>query len=787
MDKRFTLFMLLAVGAWLLNIAIVAWINPPQPVVEVGAEQAADPQGDRAEVPAEGDADEDDADEDNVEDGDVADDEADAGGEDGAAEEGQPADAKNPERWLTLGSLNPASPYRMLVLLSSRGAAVDRIELNADFQDLEQDKQAGYLGPLATGDADGGGALVRVVGPGTPAALAGLQEGDVVRAVGGTAIATGAEFEALLAATVPEHALTLDIERGGQKQELTVALAHPPLKLVKREWHEDEQLLDPASLLLTLRKLGSEELSRGDAGELAGLNLRDGNWEVRTVDQQRGLVEFVWTLEKRGVEVVKRYRLAAVAAPGEEPPAAVDGVPPPPTVAYHLDLDVEIRNIGGKPIDVAYRLDGPTGLPTEGWWYGAKIGRDGVLFSSPIGTRDVAVLYAGEDNETTIIGCPHIADEDFLDETTTRDTPLTFMGVDAQYFAAIMLPQKAAPTDKWHVDSRAIRAGPMPEEKARRKLLNTSCRLDSVAVTLKPEEKLAHTYRLFGGPKKPSILAEYQLDSLVYYGWFGTVSNALLAVLHFFYGLVGNYGLAIVMLTVLVRGCMFPISRKQALGAQKMSELQPELKKINEKHKNSPQEKQKATQELFRKHNYNPFGGCLLVFLQLPIFMGLYRGLMIDPELRQAPLIPGLQWASNLAAPDMLFRWDHLIPFSFLTSETGFLGPYFNLLPVFTVALFLWQQKLFMPPPADEQQAMQQKMMKYMMVFMAVMFFKVASGLCIYFIASSLWGIAERKILPKMQHPAAAPVAAPPAAAPARAIGNGNGAANKRKKQPRKN
>ena len=777
MDKRFTLFMLLAVGAWLLNIAIVAWINPPQPqVADAGAEQAANAEGEQAEDAAATGED------------DAAEEEAGAAGEEAAVEEVDAAAEKpptadeHPECWLTLGSLDPTSPYRMLVLLSSRGAAVDRIELNAGFEDLEQHKQAGYLGPLAAGDADGGGALVRVVGPGTPAALAGLQEGDVVRAAGGTAIATSAEWESLLAATEPEQALTLDIERGGQKRQLTVTLAHPPLKVVKREWHEAEQVLDPASLLLTLRKLGSDELARGDEGELAGLRLRDGNWELRTVDRERGLAEFVWTLEERGVEVVKRYRLAPVGAPGEEAQPPADG-PPAPAAGYHLDLDVEIRNIGGKAIDVAYRLDGPTGLPTEGWWYGGKIGRDGVLFSSPIGTRDVAVLYAGDDNDTTIVGCPFIAGEDFEEETTTRDTPLIFMGVDAQYFTAILIPQKAAPTDKWHVDSRAIRAGPVPEEKARRKLLNTSCRLDSVAVTLQPEEQFSHTYRLFGGPKKPSILAEYQLDSLVYYGWFGAVSNALLKVLHFFHGLVGNYGLAIIMLTVLVRGCMFPISRKQALGAQKMQELQPELKKINEKHKNNPLERNKATQELFRKHNYNPFGGCLLVFLQLPIFMGLYRGLMIDPELRQAPLIPGLDWASNLAAPDMLYRWDHLIPFPFLTSETGFLGPYFNLLPVFTVGLFLWQQKLFMPPPADEQQALQQKMMKYMMVFMAVMFFKVASGLCIYFIASSLWGIAERKILPKIQHPAAAPAAAAPA--PARA--GGNGAAIKKKKQSRKN
>ena len=88
---------------------------------------------------------------------------------------------------------------------------------------------------------------------------------------------------------------------------------------------------------------------------------------------------------------------------------------------------------------------------------------------------------------------------------------------------------------------------------------------------------------------------------------------------------------------------------------------------------------------------------------------------------------------------------------TFISQGQGFfgLGPYFNLLPVLTIVLFILQQKMFMPPPADEQQAMQQKLMKYMMLFMGILFFKVASGLCIYFIVSSLWGIGERKVLPK--------------------------------------
>jgi len=224
-------------------------------------------------------------------------------------------------------------------------------------------------------------------------------------------------------------------------------------------------------------------------------------------------------------------------------------------------------------------------------------------------------------------------------------------------------------------------------------------------------------------------------------------------VLHFFHNrIIGNYAIAIIMLTVLVRGCMFPVSRKAAKNAAMMQELAPEMKKIAEKYKNNMEARGKAQQELFRKHNYNPLSGCWMMFLQLPVFMGLYRALAVDIELRQAPFIHGIEWASNLAGPDKLHFWKSNFS-SFLTNESGWLGPYFNLLPIFTIGLFLLQQKLFTPPPTDEQSAMQMKMMKYMTVFMGVLFYKVPAGLCVYFITSSLWGIAERKLIPKPKPP----------------------------------
>jgi YidC/Oxa1 family membrane protein insertase len=194
---------------------------------------------------------------------------------------------------------------------------------------------------------------------------------------------------------------------------------------------------------------------------------------------------------------------------------------------------------------------------------------------------------------------------------------------------------------------------------------------------------------------------------------------------------------------------MFPISYKQTRNMAKIQALKPEMDRINEKYKTDMQKKSQATQELYRKHSINPLGGCLPLFLQMPIFIGLYRSLMVDIELRQSALFgPAIRWCSNLAAPDMLLNWSSFMPTFFVQ---GPLGPYLNIFPIITVAIMLVTQKMSMPPPSNEQAAMQQKMMKYMMIFFGLMFYKVAAGLCLYLIVSSLWGIAERKLLPKNQ------------------------------------
>lgn len=672
-----------------------------------------------------------------------------------------------PEQLVALGSADPASPYRMLVTLTNRGAAVVRAELSSPkYRDLEY--RGGYLGHLfVEGSEVNSPCKVDVVGDGTPAQQAGLRTGDVIRKIDDTSVVNQESFQDYLNHKRPGQSVALSVVREGRETSLPVVLGRRPLEVLKPEWH------DPLSFQMTLARVDDEKLPLDEkvvdnAKELEGVTLRTGTWKVVESDQEH--VVFRRELKSLGLEVTKTYRLEKV--PEESHRDLI-------YKAYHLVFDVGLRNTGDRARKVAYQLDGPTGLPTEGYWYAYK----SWTTWGAVGLRDVVLSY--NERFPTLVACPTIAD----DQTPlpwNKPESLTFIGVDAQYFSSEMIPKPEQPGEIWFAQSQAMRAGAVnPDWKA---TTNTTSRLVSVDYDLKPNQDVKHRYELFAGPKMPDLLAQYGLEDLVYYGWFWWAAKPMVRAMHFFHAIVGNWGLAIIMLTALVRLCMFPLSRKQALSTAKMAELQPEIKKLQEKYKNKPEDKIKAQQELFRKHNYNPLSGCLVVFIQLPIFVALYKSLGVDVELRQAPLIAeAVRWCSNLAAPDMLFDWSHWMP-EFVVSKPGILGlgPYFNILPLITIVLFLWQQKKMMPPPADEQAAMQQKIMQYMMIFMGLMFFKVASGLCVYFIVSSLWGMGERKFLPKFVHPNADGGGNGDKASLSRTASDRDGAASRNKKKSRR-
>ncbi len=327
---------------------------------------------------------------------------------------------------------------------------------------------------------------------------------------------------------------------------------------------------------------------------------------------------------------------------------------------------------------------------------------------------------------------------------------------------------------------------------------DVTVRVATEPIELKPGGEAVQKYLLYNGPVKTMLLSQMggveavrpelvnrylydlNLDTLTDYqsnNWFGNyitgplrisylliqitnIMHTVLWGLHYYIGI--PYIVCIMILTLMVRGVMFPVSRKQAMTSLRMQELAPELKKLKEKFGDDKTAMGAAQMELYRKHGINPLGTCWMLMLQMPIFMGLYYSLQESIHFRLAGV--SSYWMPNLAAPDMLVYWSNHIPFISQPEYYGwpfYLGPFLNILPILAVSLMLVQQKWTMPPPTDEQQEQQQKMMKYMMVFMGVMFYKVASGLCIYFIASSVWGFVERRMLPKRK-PGAPPTEAGP-------------------------
>ncbi len=302
-------------------------------------------------------------------------------------------------------------------------AAIERVELSSPmYCDLED--RRGYLGNLAPTDAPGNaGARVNVVGAGTPASAAGLQADDVIKAVGDYKIATAEDLVEALEESRPGQSLQVSIERDGQAKQLSIELRRHPLAIIRPELDSKPvELLrrgnhDPLSFLLTIQQFDERTLG-GRSAELDGVHLHDVDWEIAAADQE----SVTFKTRALGLEIQKTYRLTRV--PAEE----ISNTNFP---AYHLTLEVSIANLTDRPHQVAYRLDGPNGLPIEGAWYANKVSRTW----SGAGLRDVITRFeSGRPEQVTPM---QLAAEDFA--THWAKSALDYIAVDAQYFAAAVV------------------------------------------------------------------------------------------------------------------------------------------------------------------------------------------------------------------------------------------------------------------------------------------------------------------------------------------------------------
>jgi len=668
------------------------------------------------------------------------------------------------EVFVALGSYDPAKGEKYLAYFNTRGASLDRIELVERDDDGElkygviefKHGYLGYLAPIPV-EENGVGVKVRVVGDGTPADIAGIQVGDVLTSVHGTPLASGEDIEKALRQTAVGERVEVKYERGGEASSVEVELTDKPLQVIDPQPFppvdpEQETPNTPDnSLRTTLTRINNQISDNDDPANVP--SLMQSNWSIASSDERT--ITFQLLLDNvagvsevteeagadapetvsgplRGqIEVSKTYSLAQLS--GDQ--------------SYHIGLNLAFANKGDTSQRLALRQYGPNSIVNESWW--TSVGK----------TRDVKWSLDGNEDDVRAATILEFARENKEEpsssiwEVEETEPTLNYLVTDSQFFAAGFVGGGEQPGIGLSIsDVRTVLAEPIEGVTDKSASVpNTSFFIDSDEFEVPAGATVSNDLRIFVGPKLDGLLQSYGMDNVIEYGWFRAIARPLSGIMHFFQSLVGNYGVAIIMLTILVRGCMHPLSRKQVRGTQMMGFLKPQMTKINEKYKDDPRQKTMKQQQLFAKYGYNPLAGCLPVFVQMPIFFGLYRSIMVDVELRGQALLPGLDWCTNLAGPDMLQYFGEST--TFLINRGGLVGPYLNLLPLLTIFLFLLQSVIYTPPATDDTQRMAQRMMKFMFLFMGFMFFRVASGLCIYFIASSTWGILERKLLPKISDP----------------------------------
>ncbi len=239
----------------------------------------------------------------------------------------------------------------------------------------------------------------------------------------------------------------------------------------------------------------------------------------------------------------------------------------------------------------------------------------------------------------------------------------------------------------------------------------------------------AVSYTLYLGPKDTTALnaVDPAFDRAIDFGWSHFIARPLVSLLRFLYGVTGNYGIAIILLTVLVKLVFFPLSNKSFKSMSAMKKLQPQMERLREQYKEDRQKLNQEMMELYKRYEVNPLGGCLPMIVQLPVFIGLYQGLLYAIELRQAPFFG---WIEDLSQPDRLGAF--AIPF---VDPPG--------IPVLTLLMggSMVVQQMMMPTTGDP---IQQKMMLLMPVIFTVMFINFPAGLVLYWLINNVLSVAQQ-------------------------------------------
>ncbi|MGB3209920.1 MAG: membrane protein insertase YidC [Desulforhopalus sp.] len=363
---------------------------------------------------------------------------------------------------------------------------------------------------------------------------------------------------------------------------------------------------------------------------------------------------------------------------------------------YLIDLSVKVKNLSDTLLQ---------GIPQLGLvnsrFEGVASPADRFLFGGPVAFLNGSLQEVNAD--------------EFEDGPKTLQGAIDWAGYEGNYFLCALIPKDGTGTSFTMQGSDLL----------------TRTELAGTLDTLQPGTEKSYDYHVYYGPKKLKMLKSigYNLDQSVNFGWFDVIAKPTLWLLNMFYSFVHNYGVAIILVTVLFKAVFWPISQKGMKSMKNMQKLQPKMVKIKEKYKSDPTRMNQEVMSLYKTYKVNPLGGCLPMVLQIPVFFALYKVLLQSIELRHAPF---MLWITDLSAPDRLWL--------------GFDLPYLGGLPVLTLlmgaSMFL-QQKLS-PTTADPTQA---KIMMFLPVVFTFMFLNFASGLVLYWFVNNLLSILQQVLI----------------------------------------
>jgi YidC/Oxa1 family membrane protein insertase len=310
-----------------------------------------------------------------------------------------------------------------------------------------------------------------------------------------------------------------------------------------------------------------------------------------------------------------------------------------------------------------------------------------------------------------------------------------WLGITDKYWAAALVPDPNVATEARFSGSKGS-SGAKDTFQAD---------LSAGPIEVAPGAKSGFTSRLFVGAKVVSLIDQYnqklgarQFNMLFDWGYFWFLTQPLYMLLHWFAQIFGNYGLAILATTVIVKALFFPLANKSYESMAKMKLLQPEMEKLRERYKDDRAKQQQELMTLYRERKINPMAGCLPILLQVPVFFALYKVLYLNIDMRQAPFFG---WIKDLSAPDptSIFNLFGLLPFA--TPEFLHVGVW----PI-VMGITMWVQMQLNPQQPDP---VQQKIFSWMPVMFTFLLANFASGLVIYWAWNNLLSLTQQYLIMK--------------------------------------